>query len=59
MLKKSTHGFFSHDLREVNSRKSFKSPDSKSSRLGGVSLHRASRPAGLFFSNLLTVQAKV
>ncbi|MBI3392576.1 MAG: ORF6N domain-containing protein [Nitrospirae bacterium] len=40
MLKKSIHGFFSHDLREVNSRKSFKSLDFKSSRFGGASLHR-------------------
>ncbi|MBI3392636.1 MAG: cobalamin biosynthesis protein CobD [Nitrospirae bacterium] len=41
MLKKPIHGFFSHDLREVNSRKSFKSLDTKSSRFGGASLHRA------------------
>ncbi len=53
MLKKSIHGFFSYDLREVNSRKSFKSLDFKYSRFGGASLHRTSRPAGLFSSNLL------
>ncbi len=49
MLKKSIHGFFSHDLREVNSRKSFKSLDTQSSRFGGASLHRASRPRGTVF----------
>ncbi|MBI3394166.1 MAG: hypothetical protein HY039_13485 [Nitrospirae bacterium] len=41
MLKKSIHGFFSHDLREVNSRKSHKSRKKEPSRFGGASLHRA------------------
>src|SRR3989337_831282 len=55
MLKKSIHGFFSHDLREVNSRKSFKSLDTKSSRhLRDWAVHPCTAHRLLFFSNPLS-----
>ena len=51
MLKKSIHGFFNHDLDEVNSSRSHKNSTFQVSQFGNPSMDCTRR---VFFNTLLT-----